>query len=83
MAEKCPQEVHPGKPLLPHLLKVLTQVLQLVEILPSHSISHMQTAPRGAHLSGSAQLAHACSPRATSLRRQLLPDEPQLPPFLR
>jgi hypothetical protein len=37
MAEKCLQEVHHGQPLLAQLLKVLTQGLQLDEVLPSHS----------------------------------------------
>jgi hypothetical protein len=39
VAEKCLQEVHPGQPLLTQLLKILTQGLQLAEVLPSHSIS--------------------------------------------
>jgi hypothetical protein len=38
-AEKYPQKVHPGQPLLPQLLKGLTQGLKLVVVLPSHSIS--------------------------------------------
>jgi hypothetical protein len=38
-AEKCSQKVHLGQPLLSQLLKGLAQGLQLVEVLPSHSIS--------------------------------------------
>jgi hypothetical protein len=38
-AEKCPQKVHLGQPLLSQLLKGLAQGLQLAEVLPSHSIS--------------------------------------------
>jgi hypothetical protein len=39
MAKKSPQEVRPGQPLLTQLLKVFAQGLQLVAVLPSHSIS--------------------------------------------
>jgi hypothetical protein len=39
VVEKHPQEVHPGQPPLPQLLKVLMQGLQLAEDLPSHSLS--------------------------------------------
>jgi hypothetical protein len=37
--KKSPQEVHFGQPLLMQLLTFLTQGLQLVKVLPSHSIS--------------------------------------------
>jgi hypothetical protein len=35
MAKKCLQKVYPGQRLMPQLLKVLTQGLQLAEVLPS------------------------------------------------
>jgi hypothetical protein len=38
VAEKHPHEVHPGEPILPQLLKVLAQEMQLAEVLLSHSI---------------------------------------------
>jgi hypothetical protein len=37
VAEKRLQEVHPGQPILPQMMKVLTQGMQLAEVL-SHSI---------------------------------------------
>jgi hypothetical protein len=38
MAKKYLQEVHPCQPLLLRLLKGLAHVLQLADVLPSHSI---------------------------------------------
>jgi hypothetical protein len=40
--------VHPGQPLLPQLLEVLTQGLQLAEFLPSHSLSSGEQRNRAA-----------------------------------
>jgi hypothetical protein len=50
--EKHLQEVHPCEPLLPQLLKGLTHMLQLSEVLPSHPI------PRGREGNGAATGKH-------------------------